>query len=67
MNFEEILIKTLSREASRFEVPANFKRDLEEALADIERTPTIPPSREMIESLKQDIFAFFHPAVQPVF
>lgn len=67
MSFEKLLIQTLNREASQFEVPSNFRRDLEEALADLEQSASMKPSREMIDKLKRDVLEFFYPAGQPVF
>jgi hypothetical protein len=67
MSFEKLLIQTLNREASQFEVPSNFRRDLEEALADLEQSASMQLSREMIEKLKRDVLGFFYPAGQPVF
>jgi hypothetical protein len=67
MDLEELLIQTLNREAARYQVPPDFKRDLEEALMELEMTPSISLSRETIENRKQDILRFWHLAGQPVF
>ncbi|MCR4427871.1 MAG: hypothetical protein NUV68_00795 [Caldiserica bacterium] len=67
MNFEEILIKNLNRAASQFKVPPNFRRELEEALLEVENRALERVSIETIENLKREALLIFNPAWQPVF
>lgn len=67
MNLEEILIQTLNREASSFQVPPSFQRELKKALEELESTPRVSLSAEAIESLKQDTLKYWRLVGQPVF